>query len=180
MDKIKIQVKEPKYAAIDFGGQEILVKTRMHTYEMGELISNYLEIYLEKDWDALLANLFLKKEIISRYTNIDVDLSIEELTNLVSFTDIYFHVKSRIENFAEFEKELQSRIFDAKQKLELENSIGKLVSNIGEKIVGILDNFSNITPEQLESLKKTANEMMAEIKDSEIIKETKKSKRKSI
>ena len=70
MDKIKIGVKEPKFIAVDFGEQELLIKNRMHIYEMGELISEYLEIYLEKEWDTLLADFFLKRGILSRYTNI--------------------------------------------------------------------------------------------------------------
>lgn len=187
--KIELKWKKSGKKTIDFNGNEIEVESYIPVATKNALISQYLNDYFNGDsYDFIGAELSLKYFMLELLTNIEVtnDNGVVLDPDVFSCTDLWEKVVFVIINYNDFRKELERTVNDRKEQVVIENSIGKVVSGLADKLNMFLDNIQNmnITPELLEQVKETGKELIGNIEQSEVVKvlnddRTRKTGRKS-
>lgn len=179
MEKVKFEtIKDSKNFEIEFQGVKVEVKRFIKFSKQIDIIIEYVANYFE-DWGIIIADKILKTRIIEELTNLDIESMDKDLIDkLLSETNFYDLITADCYNYDEFVKLLSEIVEEKKRKESLDKSVGSVLSTVAEKVISILDNFSNITPESLENIRKQTSEMIKDLETSkkldEPIKEVKR------
>jgi hypothetical protein len=171
---VKVELKTPKNKNVEFGDIVIEVKPFINIEEQVLLIDNYLVNYFNLDnlgttlvahskYDYLKAEYNLIHSVFHLLTNVDIE-SLN--TDLYDATDLWENVKQKIGNYEEFRYKLSRVVADVKEQVVIENSLGFILSGISEKALTVLDNFSKLTPDDIEKAKQAGLELLGKIENS--------------
>lgn len=179
MDKIKLEsIREAKHKEIVFQGNKIEVKPFLSFDEQSKIIMEYIIDYFSSDYGAIIAEATLRENVISTLTNIDLEgIETENLNTLLFQTNLYDLVMDEVYNNSDFIVLLNKVLDEKKRQIEIEKSLGNVLDDLSRKIIEILNNFSSITPEQIEKLSNQTKGLLNDINNSSIaepIKEAKK------
>lgn len=174
MNMVKVELKTPKNKNVEFGDIVIEVKPFINIEEQVLLIDNYLVNYFNLDnlgttlvahskYDYLKAEYNLIHSVFHLLTNVDIE-SLN--TDLYDATDLWENVKQKIGNYEEFRYKLSRVVADVKEQVVIENSLGFILSGISEKALTVLDNFSKLTPDDIEKAKQAGLELLGKIENS--------------
>lgn len=177
MDKITIKHHIAKEKEIDFFGQKIHIVPFLTTDKQVFLINQYIEDYFTpnpekiilegiKTYNYFSAELNLMNYIVQMNTDIDT----ESFDNNF-YSDSYFWdaVTSQIKNYRLFRERLERTIEDIKEELVLEKSVGTVLENAVNMLEDILQEFKDLSPEDIEKLQKEGAKMLERLENSTIL-----------
>lgn len=175
MDKIKLEYKRPRRKTIKYKDYEISLLPFLGYAEQIFLINHYVNDYFEisennhidnTEYDLLGAEFKLKNYMLQMLTNIDTD----SLDNDIYADPVFWGViADNIGNYAEFKRTLSRIVGEIKDQLVLKNSIGKVISDLVEKLYALLDKFSDMQPEELEKMQKQGLELLERLEKSSVL-----------
>ncbi len=175
MDKVKLEFNPPIEKTIEYNGVSIQLIPFLTTTQQVFLINQYMKDYfhqgdlIEKSrYDFLTAEYGLIYYICDLLTNIDMDTFDAEIYSDPAFVNMLFQ---NISNYEDFRYNLFSVLESMKYQEEIDNSLGKVISNLEEKILDILNKFSDIKPEDLEKAAQEGHKLLDELKESPLIRE---------
>lgn len=177
MNKVKLEFKLPKNKTIEHNGTEIEVMPFMRIAEQIVLINRYLFEYFGENkekviesvrYNYLEAEFNLKNYIFQSNTNIDYE-SLEN--DIYMDCELWEKITSEILNYKEFRKNLDHVVSEVKEQIALDNSLGVVLERLVEKGYGVLEKFSEITPEEIEKLQKSGVELSKQLEESSILKD---------
>jgi len=168
MEKIKITTIKKADIELPYSGSVVLVNPVIKIEEQGLLRNVYIQSFFkdgkEGEWDEQFAEFMFRRQVLESKTNIDVTLlTIEECDEII-WGAFYDKVKSAIVNYNEVRLSINSTISNLVKKIEIENSAGFLLKGLMEKLSGFLDEIKNLTPEDIEKLKQSAQDIMDKVK----------------
>lgn len=194
MEKIKLEYKVPKNVSFEWNGNNIEVQPYLDLPQQSVLIKKYLMEYFNEGYamrepeDVILSDskyCYLEAEyslmnlLLHLVTNIEVQENDFDL-NVYDSSDLYNQVISRIKNYDSFKERLNRIILDIKEEEAQQKSIGTVLDSIADRLYLVLDNFSNITPENIANLAQLTGDLTGKINDvQEEAPELKKDKKKS-
>ena len=175
MNKIKIEFEVPEKITVDYREHKIELTPFLSMGEQVFLISKYIEDYFEikenpliplTEYNYVEAESNMMNYICQILTNIDRD----SIPNDV-YVDPQFYkaITANIENYGIFRYKLENIMGQIKEKIALENSLGKTISNLGEKLFDVLEKFSEMTPEDLEKIQNTGIELLERLEKSSVL-----------
>ena len=173
MDKIKLKFSKKSNVPFTFSGMEVVVNPIIGIEEQANLRNVYISALFNKgknnSWDEQFAEFMLRREILSLKTNIEIVeiKDVEEIDQLV-WGELYEKVISFISNYDTFHDSLILSSKNEIQRLYIESSIGNVVSELIEKVKPIIENFSNMKPEDFEKMKSEATEIVEKIKEEPV------------
>lgn len=174
MDKIELKFSKKSNIPFTFSGMEIIVNPIIGVQEQSDIRNVYISALFNKgkqsSWDEQFAEFMMRREILSLKTNIDISSikDVSEIDQLV-WGECYEKVVSLIYNYEVFYESIQLSAKNEIEKISIESSIGNIISELIEKVKPIIDNFSNMKPEDFEKMKSEANEIVEKIKEEPIV-----------
>lgn len=171
MEKVKLEFKVPKTRTVEYNGVEIQVLPYLGLNEQTFLINQYLKDYFDpKGSDPLVpyatysyleAEFNLNSYLFQMLTNIDV----AEMDNEF-FADSKLHdvVCKEVTNYLEFRERLWNVVDEIKEQRNLDKSVGGVIDSLSQKLIGVLDEFKQVDPKQIENLQTSANELYEKVK----------------
>lgn len=174
MDKVKLEFKAPRSKTIEYNGVEIVVDTFLTTPKQIFLIDNYLEDYFAgyEEVSEDVKHPYLKAEysMINYIMQLNTNIDYENIDiNLYSDEQFWFTITSEITNYYNFREKLNTIVEEKKRRILVENSIGKVALELVDKAYGLLENFSEITPEEIEKLQKIGLELADKMESSSLL-----------
>lgn len=179
MDKIELKFSKKSNIPFTFSGMEILVSPIIGLQEQSSIRNVYISALFNNGKnnprDEQFAEFMLRREVLSLKTNINV-LSVDgiseseyisKLDELV-WGELYEKVVSFISNYDDFRDSIALSAKNEIERVSNESSIGNVVSELIEKVKPIIDNFSNMKPEDFEKMKSEATEIVEKIKEEPI------------
>ena len=179
MDKIELKFSKKSNIPFTFSGMEILVSPIIGIQEQSDIRSVYISALFNNGknnpTDEQFAEFMLRREILSLKTNINVlsmdgaseKEQLEKLDELV-WGELYEKVVSCISNYNDFRDSIALSAENEIKRVSNESSIGNIISELIEKVKPIIDNFSNMKPEDFEKMKSEATEIVEKIKEEPI------------
>lgn len=169
MDKKILQYVEEKaqVETVIFQGQVIPVKKYLSVEDISRLMSIYLSEYFDEqepvETRVMMAEYAFHSNVFEIATGYEIP---EDVFMEVANTPLFEDVESKIKNI----KQVKELIADTIEKMNMERSTSKKLSELVDKIYSLIDNLSSmpIDEEFLQKITETAKE----IKDLEIKKET--------
>lgn len=159
---------------VKLGEQDILVEPYLSDNDQRVVLEAYLTELFEGGRDAVLnAENALLLSIIYTSTNImryeDEEEKIPSINMDVLFQNQKFikDLLGSIENYREFRRVLDATVSFMNEQRMLENTLGKKLESLYEKIVSFIEGISDMSPEKLESLKS----QLQDLENSPIVKE---------
>lgn len=177
MGKVKIELEEPKPITIKYRDFEIEVIPFLSVDKQLFLIEKYLEDYFNGSENLVEGSAYsisnaefnLLNFIIQLNTNIDF----ENLDRNIYVDNEFLNIiETEIPNYYGFREMLDWHISDKKEKIALENSVGKVLSDLSGKGLEILNSFSETSPEEIQKLQETGIKLIEELKNSSIIEDS--------
>lgn len=179
MDKIKLKFSKKSDIPFTFSGMEVIVNPIIGLQEQSSIRNVYISALFNNGKnnprDEQFAEFMLRREILSLKTNIDVisteGLSESEYISKVDemvWGELYEKVVSFIVNYSDFRDSISLSAENEIERISNESSIGNIVSELIEKVKPIIENFSNIKPEDFEKMKSEATEIVEKIKEEPI------------
>ena len=172
MDKVKLEFKIPKNKKIEYNGVEFEVTPFLSMANQAVLINRYIAEYFGKveipvtkgsDYNYLGAEFSLKNNILQAVTNIDT----EPLENdFYVDPDLWNSITREIINYWEFDDSLHYIVSEIKEQYVLKSSVGKVISDLADKVYPLLESLSNITPEEIEKLTESTKGLMKEVEET--------------
>jgi len=179
-NKVKLEFVFPNRKVIEYNSVEIQVDTFLTTSQQVFLINRYIEEYFQEssvnfvkssEYSYLTAEYNMINYIFQLLTNVDTD-NLDD--NIYSDSVLLNNITSSIVNYFDFRNKLNFIINEIKQQNVLNSSIGIVLSDLIDKAYGILDKFSDISPEQLEKAREDGLSFLKRLEKSTSIIETKK------
>ncbi len=179
MDKIELKFSKKSNIPFTFSGVEILVSPIIGVQEQSDIRDVYFSALFNNGknnpTDEQFAEFMLRREILHLKTNINISLvdgdsekeKLEKLDELV-WGELYEKVVSCISNYNDFRDSIALSAENEIKRVSNESSIGNIISELIEKVKPIIDNFSNMKPEDFEKMKSEANEIVEKIKEEPI------------
>jgi hypothetical protein len=180
MAKIEFQI--PEKIKVDYRGQEIELIPYLTTGQQVYLINQYVNDYFNEDgqhfitkdkYNYLEAEFNMFSYLIQFLTNIE-DAPPNDTYVDSKFLDIFVE---NVENFDDFCSLLYDTVENIKEQIEIENSIGPVLEGLIKKGYDILEKFQDLTPEEIEKLQEEGKDMLKQLQESSLIKESQKSKK---
>ena len=174
-EKIKLEFKTPKAKTAEYNGVEIEVIPFLSMGQQVGLINNYLKDYFGKmeepltpvsEYNYLIAEFNLKNAILQTITNLDVEFLNNDF--YVDF-DFWNTIEAEIANYDEFIDNLDYLVNEVKEQLTLNNSTGKVLAGLLEKVTPLLESIANINPEEIEKARVTGLELMDKLEKNSIL-----------
>jgi len=175
MDKVKLEIKTPENKTIEYDGITIEINPFIDFSEQVLLINEYV-----KDFFGDLTELVIPKTkyhifeaecrliyyIIQLNTNIDMS----DVDNNIYVTDkLWETITEEISNYWNFRERLNKVVYEIKEQEKLDNSLGKVLSDILEKAEGFIDQLNNITPETIKELQDTGVSLIEELEKANVM-----------
>lgn len=183
MDKIKLNIIEPKFKKIDYEEQEIKVKPFMTIAEQVLLIHHYVKEYFLPDPELIViqetsrnpvwAEIKMRLEILKMFTNIDTkDLDIDYFFA----SGLWEKITENIKNYSEFYTRLNAYISDIEKEMIYKKSLGVVIDGLADRLESIINRLAEITPDQINKMKEVGEELLKEIEKSPVAGAFKESK----
>lgn len=172
MNKIIMEYDVPKNVKFLYRGKEVEVIPFLSLDAQAFLINSYLEDYSLETENVLIsgtkfhsfeADCKMVNYILKLNTNIDVD-SCEN--SIYADMGLWNLVTRSIENWSQFEKRLNSVLYD----IEKENSLGTILDNLLNRVDKMLAEFEKVTPEDIERMATTGKDLISELGKSAFMK----------
>ena len=172
----KIKVDTSDFSKTD----GIIVSPYMSDINQRSLIEIYLQELFSTNNDTQTYNLIsaensLLLATLELCTNIAiVGDSDGKITPVLTLNDVYANINfvkdlfSKMVNYSDFKSTLYRTVEIELEKRRIEASLGNKLELLYNKVIEFIDNLSNITPEQIESIKG----MLKEVEGSEVLKES--------
>jgi hypothetical protein len=177
MDKVKLELKTPKNKIIEHDNVSIEIKPIISLAQQVFLIEEYIKDYFGNPEEILIENtryhymeaeIKLKNYVIQLNTNIDISQDI--VNDILADTILWEKITKEIKNWLPFKGMLETIVYDIKQQETLENSIGKVVSDLIEKGYALLDKLSNLNPDEIKKVGEQGLELMEKLEKSSVLK----------
>lgn len=173
-----MEFKIPEKVKITHEGYEFLIVPFLSYGEQVALINTFIEnyffpgaeseFYIKRSYyNYPLAEVNMKANILRMISNIDMD---DFPLDYHADSIFWKKVSDSIINYSEFKRRLDVAVNEIKEQRQIENSIGNVIDGLTQKLYGILDKFSNFTPEDVENTKSSILELMKKLEDSSVFK----------
>jgi hypothetical protein len=176
-NKVKLELKLPENKEIEYNGVKIEIKPFLSLPHQVFLINRYVEEYFVNnknmvggsECDYIGAECSLKNYILQGCTNVDV----EGFDNdLYADDSLWGKIYKEIINYYSFRGNLYAVIQEIKEQKEIKSSLGEVISNLIDKIIPILDEIKDITPEQIKELQDKSSQLMKDLQESAVIQDS--------
>jgi hypothetical protein len=174
-EKVKLEQKVPKDKTIEYNGVEIQVKPFLTMAEQAFLIKNYIEDYFNVSTNSLVpaseynlieAEFGLENRLFQLSTNIDVT-SLED--DVYTDAQLGKAVISEIANFEGFRKKLDSIVAEIKEQRLLNQSVGKVVSDLVNKGYMLLDKLAELNPEEIKNIQNVGKDLIERLEKASVL-----------
>ena len=175
MDKVVLEFNPPSSKKIYYDEKEVTVIPYLTTAQQIVLTNRFLEDYFSKSGDGVIkhaafnfveAKVNLIYNILQMVTNIDMEnLS----SDILSDEEFIKAILNKISNYNQFKTDLKIMVDDVKWQMSLENSVGKVLTNLADKLSILLNNISEATPEEMEKLQKTGIDLIERLENSSVL-----------
>jgi hypothetical protein len=174
-NKVKLEIKTPENKTFEYNGTSIEIIPYIDFAEQVTLINEYIKDFFG-DLDEIIipktkyhifeAECRLKNYIIQLNTNIDM----EEIDNNIYVDDnLWEKITEEIINYWGFRERLEEVVYEIKQQVKLDNSLGKVLSDLKDKAEGFLDQMNKISPEDLKEIQEKGFGLIDELEKSNIM-----------
>lgn len=174
-NKVKLEIKTPENKTIEYDGITIEINPFIDFAEQVLLINEYVkdffgditEIVVPKTkYHVFEAECRLMYYIIQLNTNIDMS----DVDNNIYINDkLWETITKEISNYWNFRERLDEVVYEIKEQEKLDNSLGKVLSDILEKAEGFIDQLNNITPETIKELQDTGVGLIEELEKANVM-----------
>jgi hypothetical protein len=175
MDKIKLEIKTPENTTIEYNGVSIEINPFIDFSTQVLLINEYVkdlfgdisEIVIPGTKNHIFeAECRLKNYIIQLNTNIDMS----EIDNNIYVDDLlWYTINEKLYNYNTFRKSLDAVVHEIKEQEKLDNSLGKVLSDILEKAKDFLNQIENISPEDIKELQSVGTGLIKDLQESSVL-----------
>lgn len=175
IEKVKLEIKTPENTTIEYNGVTIVINPFIDFSEQVILINEYIkdffgditEIVIPKTkYHVFEAECRLMNYIIQLNTNIDMS----EIDNNIYVNEkLWVMIVEKINNYWEFRERLDSVVYEIKEQEKLDNSLGKVLSDILEKAKVFLDQIESISPEDIKQIQDTGKGLIEELEKSSVL-----------
>jgi len=176
MDKVTLEYKTPKNKIIEYNGVDIEVIPFMQAGEMAYLTQKYISDYFGTPGEILIENTKyhcmeaeyqLKNYIFNFKTNIDIS----NMDGNIFYADseLWNKITNEITNWYDFKEILETTVYDIKQQETLENSIGKVVSDLIQKGYALLDKLANMDIEEIKKIGEEGQKLIERLEKSSVL-----------
>lgn len=175
MDKVKLEIKTPENITIEYNGTTIEINPFIDFSEQVLLINEYIkdffgditEIVIPKTkYHVFEAECRLMNYIIQLNTNIDMS----DINNNIYVADkLWEMITKEISNYWNFRERLDEVVYEIKEQEKLDNSLGKVLSDILEKAKEFLNQIENISPEDIKELQAVGTGLIKDLQDSSVL-----------
>ena len=180
-EKVKPEFKLPENKTIEYGGVKIEIKPFLSFAQQSFLINAYVKEYFTKrdekiiedsEYNYLEAEYGLMNYIFQLSTNIEVD---DLDKDVYADMDLWDDIISEILNYSSLRYKLHKTIADIKEQNLLNNSTGKVISDLLAKIIPLIDEIKNLSPEEIKAMQDKSSDLLKELQDSSVIADATKS-----
>lgn len=176
MDKVKLAFESPKNKTVEYNGVIITIKPFISIHEQVILIQYYIDEYFnimeKKDllingsgYNYIGAEYNLIHSIFQLLTNVDIESAD---TDMYDSSELWKDVKSKISNYDEFRHKLDKIVSDIKEERFNKTTTGAVIENLSSKLLTILEEFSKLSPADIEKVKNSGLELLKEIEKQPI------------
>jgi hypothetical protein len=175
MDKVKLELKTPKNKTIEYNNTEIEIVPYINFSTQLYIIDNYVKDYFGNPEDILIENtkyhyieaeVRLRNYIIQLNTNIDLkDMDAEIYVD----SELWNKITNEIKNYNDFRDTLETIVCDIKQQQTLENSLGKIISDLVNKGYALLDKLADLNPEEIKKAGDKSLELIKRLEKSSVL-----------
>lgn len=173
MEKLKIEIKEPKVKKLEYNGVEIDVKPFLDAGFQAALTSQYIEELFSTEKSKVIPRLdshYFDAEvnqmvfILEYATNID---TAEINYTLFYDSQLWEDIKKLISNYGSFRTLLKEVVEDTYKRKSLATYAVKVI----DEAKGFLENILSADPEELKKLQEESFRLLDELKESSIVKD---------
>lgn len=182
MEKVKLEFASPENVALKIGEQYIEVTPFLDVSTQAALIYKYIEDLFSTEGKNFIdtvekrrfnAEVAQMMYILQTNTNIDIG----ELDDSLFFDSQYWHsIIERIKNYFYFRTLQEKIVEDYEKQVDKLTSTGFVLSGLMEKLSSFVDSLSELTPETLESLQKTGEELIEKLENSKVVEDMERGK----
>lgn len=174
--KIELKKKETETTQIEYNGSFITVKDYLPVPNQISIINGYVERYFSETpglitkshSNILEAEYFLLLNVLEEMTDIDIDTTDMEVYEDDGLMDKIF---SHIKNYWSFKDKLYTIVEQMREEIRIENSVGVIIKELGEKLTKAIGDLSSISPEEIEKLSKTGEGLMKKLEKNSLLNE---------
>jgi hypothetical protein len=175
MEKVVLEFKTPKNKTLDYSGVEFELVPFLSFAQQVFLINTYVETYFgdvelgmvgASEFNFMDAEFGLKNYLLQTNTNVDV----ARINNNI-YTDslLWDRIFGEITNFKDFRKSLDAVVEEVKSRKAIEASVGKVISDLVSKGYELFTKMSDLTPDAIESAKKSGLELLKQVEKSSLL-----------
>jgi len=174
-NKVKLEIKTPANKAFTYNGTTVEIIPYIDFAEQVLLINEYVKDFFgdineiiipETKFHVFEAECRLMNYIIQLNTNIDMS----EIDNNIYVEDKLLEViTSQISNYPQFRERLNKVVYEVREQIKLDNSLGKVLSDILEKAKGFIEQMENISPDDIKALQDTGMGLIKELEQSSVL-----------
>jgi hypothetical protein len=174
-NKVKLEIKTPENKTIEYDGVTIEINPFIDFAEQVLLINEYVkdffgdltEIVIEKTkYHVFEAECRLMYYIIQLNTNIDMS---DVDNNIYVDGKLWEAITKEITNYWDFKERLESVVYEIKEQEKLDNSLGKVLSDILEKAEGFIDQINKISPDDIKELQDVGTGLINDLEKANIM-----------
>lgn len=182
MEKVKLELAPPSTIKVQVGKEDIEVNPFLDASTQGALIYKYIEDLFSTEGRSFIetvekrrfnAEIAQMMYILQSNTNVDIS----ELDDNLFFDSQYWHkVIEAITNYPYFRILQEKVVEDYEKQVDKITSTGFVLSGLMEKLSSFVDSLSELTPETLESLQKTGEELIEKLENSKVVEDMERGK----
>jgi hypothetical protein len=175
MDKVKLEIKTPENKIIEYDGVSIEINPFIDFPEQVILINEYVKDFFgditeivipETKYHIFEAECRLKNYIIQLSTNIDMS----DIDNNIYVDDKLWEMITReISNYWNFRGRLDEVVYEVKEQEKLDNSLGKVLSDLLAKAEGFIDQINKISPDDIKELQNVGMGLIDDLEKANIM-----------
>ena len=166
MDKIKLKVVKRPDIRLNFFGSEIVVSPIISIDEQKKIKNACFNSMFDNggEWDEYLFDFSFRYGILSIKTNIDFsDIEDSELEEII-WGEYYEKVSSSIVNYRDVLDSVNFSLSNEIKNLENKKSLNGILNKLVEMVLPMVEQFKNISPEEIEKLKGSVGEILEKVK----------------
>lgn len=174
-NKVKLEIKTPENKTIEYNGVTIEIIPYIDFTEQVLLINEYVKDFFGDMTEIVIpetknhifeAECRLKNYIIRLNTNIDID----DIDNNIYVADeLWETITKEINNYWNFKERLESVVYEIKEQVKLDNSLGKVLSDLLGKAEGFIDQINKISPEDIKELQNVGIGLIDDLEKANIM-----------
>lgn len=172
MDKIKVKISKKLDSQMNLNGSDIFVNPIISIDEQSKIRNACSASFFGKDgkWEEYLFEITFRYAILDLKTNIDFSNIGDEELDILIWGEFYDRVSSSILNYRDVYNSVSWSISNEIKKFENQNSLVGILNQVVEKIMPIIEQLKDISPENLEEMKSVANTLIENMKQEPVAK----------